>query len=189
MPIHGVEGPVRVWLLVMSLLVLGCVREVEAPTGAFTPTATAQVVTEEPSEDWLKTPPEVEYSPFLPALARAGLWPRPYPYVVIERIDYRGTIVVENAIYFVLYIDCYLQLTDTNQRGHSSWLICDTDLNPVWDNPDWGGTPGECFGNHIRVHLSDKWFSIRNVDHGGDLLSFARDGAGLVASLNWESDQ
>lgn len=177
----------RYVLLLLFLLLAGCIHN-DSPDSTPAPTATAEAaenrIDSEP--DWVATPTEVLASPFLPALAKAGLWPRPYVYVVIRGIDYCGTITVEDQPYLVLYIHSHLQLTDSNERGHSSWLICDTEFNPVWQHPDHGGTPGRCHENTIKVNLSDKYFALSDgQEYGwGDLLRFHRDGTRVKASID-----
>lgn len=179
------------YVLALPLLLLaGCVHK-DSADSTLPPTSAAVAAENQvdPEPDWIATPPEVLASPFLPALAKAGLWPRPHVNVVIRSIDYCGTISVEDQPYLVLYIHSHLQLTEYNERGHSSWLICDTEFNPVWQNPDWGGTPGECFENHVRVNLQDKFFEIRDEYAYGDFLTFRREEDHLVASIGWESDE
>ena len=177
-------------LLLVLLFCFGC-------TAKAPPSVDAASLGEAPSpcnetEDihhWMPAiPAAVLGSPFLPALVRAGLNPDREHYHV-GAIDCCGTIRVDEAAYIVLYIHREIWLTEYNQRGGGYWLICDTNLNPVWDNPSWGGTPGECFENHVRVRLYDKFFEVRDESGWGDFLTFRRDGSRLVASIGWESDE
>jgi len=177
--------------LTVLLLTAGCVAKDNRPVPvAALPIAkpTPARSSEEPDEPRPPSPNFPAASPFLPAVVRAGLFPM-RDYVVLESIDFRGQIEVEGKRYFVLHLNMYLWLSSYNQRGASGWLICDEDMNPAWKNPDWGGTPGKCFGNHVRVHLTDKFFEIHENYEYGDLITFRREGDKLVASIGWESDK
>ncbi|MCA8912460.1 MAG: hypothetical protein KDB82_12205 [Planctomycetes bacterium] len=179
----------RYLLLIVPLLLWGCVRKPDSPKPAVEPKNNAAIPAWFDGERWTgEVPPKVLYSPFLPALARAGWYPVTYP-LVIRSVDYCGIITVDERQYHVLYIAAYRLLTSSNQRGHSYWMVCDTNLNPVWETPDLGGRPGKCSGNQVLVDLDadDGWFAIPGVNHGGDLLTFHRDGGRLQASLDWSS--
>jgi hypothetical protein len=173
----------------LILLLVGCVAknpEATEPASSL-PTPAAVELDIEVADG--ESPPAKRFpdSTFLPAVIRAGLLE--YEWEVVDAIELRGTIIVEDTDYFVLYVDRYLWLSSYNQRGGSYWLICDSALNPVWVNPDWGGTPGQSFENKIQVDLTDKFFEISEDNGYGDLLSFRRDEKRLVASIDWASDE
>lgn len=176
-------------IISLLFLLLGCVEKDSPPT---TQTSAAQSLPTQHQEEthphWRVPRPAVNTSPFLPALARAGLWP-PSNLLSINAIEYCGTITVEEQGYFVLYIDCCFQLFECNRRGCSRWLICDTSLRPVWKNRDWGGKPGVCSGNQIKINLTDKFFEIEDEPGFGDLLTFRKNGTRLSASIGWASDE
>ncbi|MBK8206343.1 MAG: hypothetical protein IPK87_06020 [Planctomycetes bacterium] len=174
-------------LLVMLtdlLCLVGCVARNPEPVEPSTAT-TAPVEFETTDE----TPPAKRFpdSPFLSAVVRAGLLG--HEWEVVDSIDLRGTITVDETPYLVLYVNRYLWLSSYNQRGGSYWLICDAAMRPVWMNPDYGGSPGICEGNTIQVNLTDKFFELGNADGNGDFLTFTREGDHLTASIDWKSDE
>jgi hypothetical protein len=173
--------------LLLPLLLVGCVAKNSDPVASTTATVVPVELEVEVLAD--ETPPLKRFpdSPFLPAVVRAGLLS--YEWEVVDSIELCGTITVDDTVYLVLYVNRYLWLSSYNQRGGSYWLICDTALRPVWKSPNYGGTPGVCVGNKIRVNLTDKFFAIHDEEGYGDLLTFRHEGDHLVASLDWRSDE
>lgn len=174
----------RVFLLLVPLLLAACVRQRPTAEPAQRAIKTAVDVGQEEGPPARRFPD----SPFLPAVAKAGLIQHEQVYV--DSIDFCGLLSVDGSVYYVLYIDRYLQLGQHNQRGGSYWLVCDSAMNPVWMNPDWGGKPKRCYGNQVLVDLHDKTFEV-NDDIGscGDLITFQRENHELKASIRWSSDE